>query len=242
MEVRCANCGAKIPLQRDDALLRCPFCDSTLYLDRAHTFLRFLLPPVLTEAQAKRRLLEELEKREIPPQEILAADGVLLPFWGKRGGEGVRAEAAFAPLPDALVDFELPSAPAEVSPNEPPAGFSRVACSENAAARWEKDESRGTGMALYESPLFRLSFGPAQKPYEAYVDAVSGAAFISGAPPANTAAISNGSMKALLALFAVVAAEAMVIPGAGLSFLAAAATCGAAFPLLKRKITQRSDS
>ena len=239
MEVRCANCGAKIPLQRDEALLRCPFCDSTLYLDRAHTFLRLLLPPLLNETQAKRRLLDELERREIPAQEIQAADGVLLPFWGKRGGEGVGAVAAFAPLPAALMDYELPSAPAGVSPDEPPPGFARVACSENAAARWEKDERLGAGMALYEAPLFRLSFGSSQERYEAYVDAISGAVFVTDAPPANTTAISKGSMKALLALFATVAVEAMLLPGAGLSFIAAMATCAAAFPILRKRILQR---
>ncbi len=238
MEVRCANCGARIPLQRDDAFLRCPFCDSTLYLDRAHTFVRLLLPPVLTEAQARRRLSEEMERREIPAQEVLEAKGLLLPFWGRRGGESLQAEAAFAPLPVALVEYELPSAGATVSPDEPPQGFSRLPCAENAAARWKKEQGQGTALVLYEAPLFHVIFGSAQKPFEAYVDAVSGSVLMAESPPAMTEAISRSSMKALLVLFLIFSLEAMVIPNAALSLVAAVITGVAAFPILKKRIAQ----
>lgn len=238
MEVRCANCGARIPLQRDDALLRCPFCDSTLYLDRAHTFVRLLLPPLLNEAQARRRFAEELTRKEIPEQKVLEAKGLLLPFWGRRGGESVRAEAAFAPLPVALVEYELPSAGATVSPDEPPPGFARLPCSENSAARWEKEQGQGAGLVLYEAPVFHVAYGSAQKPFEAYVDAISGAVFMAESPSAMTDAISRGSMKALIWLFLIFALEAIVIPNAALSLVAAVITGVAAFPVLKKRIAQ----
>ncbi|OYW01638.1 MAG: hypothetical protein B7X11_03945, partial [Acidobacteria bacterium 37-65-4] len=63
MNIRCANCSAEIPLERDEEFLVCPFCNSSLYLDRAHTFKSFLVKPAVSSAGAVNRLAQELARR-----------------------------------------------------------------------------------------------------------------------------------------------------------------------------------
>lgn len=232
MDVRCANCSAKIPLERDDALITCPFCNSTLYLDRAHSFLTFEFAPAITQQRACDLLAQELAAREIPRQPVVATKGLLLPFWGVRGEALQETLPAFSPVPSALSSFRLPSAGATVYRQEAPDGFSAVPCAEGASAAWEGREDISFFRQMMV-PFFRVTYGVGGSTYTAWVDAVSGKVYGDQTPPPMTAAISRQFWGVLAVLFVVFALEGMLIPGFLPSALVIALTGVACVPLVR---------
>ncbi len=211
MDIRCANCSAKIKLERDDPFLKCPYCDSTLFLDRAQTFKRFLLPPSVTEARARTLLGEELGRREMPRLPVLEVKGVLLPFWGVRGRESGDSYPAFSPLPPALHGYKLPPAGALVAA-DPPEGFEPADCSDSASAHWQ-DPSKSGEFSLFHVPFFRITFGNEQAGYTAWLDAVSGGVHLDRTPPPLSRSITKRFWWTLVFLFCLFGAEAFLFEG-----------------------------
>jgi DNA-directed RNA polymerase subunit RPC12/RpoP len=230
MEIRCANCSAKINLERDDPFLKCPFCDSTLFLDRAQTFKRFQLPPSVSEARARSGLIEELSRREMPRLPILEMKGLLLPFWGVRGKESGDTFPAFSPLPAALHGFRLPPAGALVSA-EPPDGFEPIPCSDNTSALWQNHPDAGA-FSLYLVPFYRISFGTEKASYTAWLDAVVGSVHLEQTPPPLSGRITRRFWSALTLLFCLFGAEAFLLEG-WIALVVVAATAAACYPALR---------
>ena len=200
MEIRCANCSAKITLERDDPFLKCPFCDSTLFLDRAQTFKRFQLPPSVSEARARSVLADELGRREMPRLPILQVKGLLLPFWGVRGKESGDTFPAFSPLPAALHGFRLP-----------PAGALRFG---RASGRLRAHTLLGQHLRPLAEPSRRrrvrvsTSFrssgsasGQEKASYTAWLDAVVGSVHLEQTPPPLSGRITRRFWWALTLLF-----------------------------------------
>ncbi len=237
MQVACAKCAAKIELLRDDPFLSCAYCGSTLYLDRAHTFLRFDLPPNVSETRAKDLFAQELRRREVAPQPVRSVQKLLLPFWAVRGAGTTTTTAAFSPEPAPLAGYRLPpSGAVPVEGDAAAGGFEPVACSETATSRWG-ESGTPAGLALHNVPFFRLVYGAAAgHGYEAWVDGVTGAVFLGETPPALALAIGRRSMRVLLGLCGLFALEALLIPHAGLSLLAVAATAAVAYPFLRHRL------
>jgi len=235
MQVRCAQCSGAIPLERDDAFLSCPFCGSTLFLDRAETFVRLDVAPTLGAARARDLLAQALHAREVPPAVIRAVEPKRLPFWAVRGAEATTTQAAFSPLPGMLSGFRIPTAGVSVAAEEEPGPFERVECAGTATTRWA-DRGAPAGLALFGVPFYRLTFGvEGGRGYEAWVEAATGQIYLGELPPTDTAAISRRSMQVLGAVFAVIALEAVAIPNPLLSLLLAGVVVGVAMPLLRRR-------
>jgi len=234
MQVKCAQCGGAIPLERDDAFLRCPFCASTLFLDRAATFIHMELVPALGETRARDLLAQELRRREIPEQPVRSVEKLKLPFWAVREAEALTTQAAFSPLPAALAEFRIPASGASVVQEGPGGEFRPVACAETASARWDPG-NLPKGLALFAVPFYRIAFGAkGSRECEAWVEATTGGLWLGDTPPADTAQISRLSMAALVGLFLVVVLESALIPNAALGLVVALVTVVAAYPLLRR--------
>jgi len=233
VKIRCASCSAEIGLERDEAFIVCPFCNSSLYLDRAHTFRSFLLKPSVSAMGAADRLAQELSRREIPPTPAKGGEGVWAPFWGVRSGALQETLPAFSPVPVALQGYRLPSADAVYFQEEVAAGFSSLPCSESGSTKWEGRADLST-FALYRAPFYKLSFGAGTVPYVAWVDAVTGKVYMDKAPPPQSEAISSRFLRVLLVLFAIFTLVAAVVPGFGWRLLAVSALAALAFPVIKR--------
>jgi len=232
MQVRCANCAAQITLERDDAFLRCPFCDSTLYLDRAQTFRRFTLPSAVPRARAADLLAGELAAQELPRLRLLKCDGALLPFWGVRGVEMQETIPAFAPVPQGLHEFRLPSAGAVPDAEGEAEGFQREPCSQGASVTWEGRQDVSS-FALYFVPFYKLSYGEGGPAYTAWVDAVSGCVCLSQTPPPLTDRITRRFWRSLSLAFLALAFEALVIPNSWAALAVVAVTAAGLYPTLK---------
>jgi hypothetical protein len=233
VNIRCASCSAEIKLERDEAFIVCPFCNSSLYLDRAQTFRSFLLKPSVSATGAADRLAQELSRREIPPAPSKKIEGVWAPFWGVRGGALQETLPAFSPVPVALQGYRLPSADAVYFRDDLAEGFIALPCSESGSTKWEGREDVSS-FALYRAPFYKLSFGAGDVAYVAWVDAVKGKVYMDKAPPPQSEAISSRFLGVLLVLFAVFTMVAAVVPGFGWSLLAVSALAVLVYPVIKR--------
>jgi DNA-directed RNA polymerase subunit RPC12/RpoP len=232
MQVRCANCGAQITLARDDAFLRCSFCDSTLYLDRAQTFRRFTLPPAVPRARAGDVLAGELAAQELPRLQLLKCEGALLPFWGVRGVDMQETIPAFVPVPQGLHEFRLPSAGAVPDAEGDPEGFQREPCSQGASATWE-GRPDVSSFGLYFVPFYKLSYGEGGPTYTAWVDAVAARVYLGQTPPPLTDHITRRFWRTLSLAFLVFAFEALVIPNSWAALAVVAVTASGFYPTLR---------
>ena len=231
MEVRCASCAGKIALERDEPFLRCPFCGSTLYLDRAQTFQRFLIPPAVPRARVDLLLREALAEAEMPPQPVQSVAPELLPFWSVQEEGGRRTIAAFSPQPPALHGFSLPSAGAVYFSEEAASGFAVLPCAESASAQWRGREASGR-FSLVMVPFYRLTYG-ADKTYSAWIDGVTGKVHLGEGPPPQTTQISRRFWAVLTLLFLVFTAEAFLLRGIW-SLAVVAGSAAAVYPAARR--------
>lgn len=232
MEVSCANCGAKIPLQRDDALLICPYCSSTLYLDRARTFKKFILLPSVSSVQAEDLLKADLSSREILRPPLQKVEQLLMPYWGVRGESLQETIPAFTPVPSALAAYRLPSAGAQVYAEDAAPEYERVDCAESASASWE-GRPDVSSFSQYMVPFYKITFGAGGVAFTAWVEGVSGRVYLDQAPPPMTAAITQKFWIVITFMFLLFTAEGLLVPGLGLSALVIAVTAVAVFPLVK---------
>ena len=236
MNIRCASCSAEIALVRDEEFLVCPFCHSSLYLDRAHAFKTWTLKPAVSATGAVDRLAQELARREIPPVPTTRSEAILAPFWGIRGEAMQETVPAFSPVPALLQGYRLPSADALNFDESQTGAFAVLPCSESSSSKWEGREDISS-FTLYQVPFYRLAFGAGAVSYSAWVDAVSGKVYMDQAPPPRSEAISSRFLGILFGLFALFTAVAAFVPGFGWSLLAVSAVAALSYPLVKRAVS-----
>lgn len=227
------NCGAEIGLERDEPFFVCPFCNSSLFLDRAKTFKDFLFVPLLPPAAARSRVEEELSRREVPGCPVRSVEQVLVPFWGVRGEALQETVPALSPVPSALMGYRMPSAESVFFTPEAAEGFEPVPCAETSSAAW-RGRADVSSCSLYRVPFFRVSFSAGAFSYEAWVDAVSARVFMDQTPPPVSAAISSRYLSLVFALFGVFALAAAVAPTFGWSLVAVGLLAAASVPFVKR--------
>jgi hypothetical protein len=231
MDVPCANCAAKVPVERDDPFLRCPFCGSTLYLDRARTFKAFHMPPAVPRSRVADLVHQHLELLELPRLPVRSCEEMLMPFWGVRGPQVQDTIPAFSPVPAGLAGFRLPPAGAVPEREMGPPGFERVACSESSSAAWEGREDISS-FGLYGVPFFKVEYGEAGETYTAWVDAVEGGVRLDVTPPPLTDRVSKRFWKVMGLLFLGLTAEALLIPNGMAASAAVALTAALLYPAL----------
>lgn len=229
MKIKCAECGADVEISIAEAFIQCPYCDSTLYLDRARTFMHFLLKPVVSATRAKDLLFDEWKQNELKPLPVREIRGKLLPFWRvKTGGTG-ETIPAFPPPHGPLTRYRLPAAEAEFF-TETPRGFEKVDCSEASSAHWE-GETDLKAFNLFHVPFFEVETGSDKGLYKVWIDAVSGKVFYDESPPSLESGISTRFWFVMIALFLVFTAEGFIFPGV-FAFLVVLASAVLLLPLL----------
>ncbi|MGC8762087.1 MAG: hypothetical protein ACP5VN_00390 [Acidobacteriota bacterium] len=231
MKIRCASCGADFPLERDTSFQECPFCRSHLFLDRARTFLRFALRPLLDPSRARLSLLAALKRMELPLLPILEVRPRWIPFWSQRGRESEGAVPALSPRPPWLRGYHLPPAEARVAGGEE-AAFAPLEGVEEVSSGWMGEGQAGE-YRLFLVPFYRVALGGGEEPYVAWVEAVSGAVRFERSPLPLTASVSRRFWSAMVGLFTLFLAESLLLP-AGLALAAVLLSALACLPVLRK--------
>jgi hypothetical protein len=233
VKLRCASCGADFPLERDAPFQVCPFCRSTLFLDRARTFLRFALRPAVDPSRARLLLLAAVRRMELPVLPVQEVRPCWVPFWSRRGRESEGALPALSPRPCWLRDYRLPPSEARVAGGEE-ASFAPLEGVEEISSAWMEEGEAGE-YRLFLVPFYRLAFGLGEAPFVAWVDAVSGAVRFERTPPPLTAALSRRYWGAMVGLFALFFAESFLLP-TGLAVAAVLVSSFVSLPLLGKVV------
>ena len=189
--VACTQCGGETPLPSGRRLVRCEYCDATLFVDRAGVVNHYRLPPLLSADEARAALrrwmagndtVKDLDKKST----IGTLAAVSFPMWLFRVRRGGREEAyvepaAPTPIPQ-LADLEVPAG--ELEPYSPESGEIEAvdATIPLETARGWLDQ-RGVGepeeTALVQVPLWRCGYSFKGSEYEALVDGSTGAVMAS---------------------------------------------------------------
>lgn len=230
MKVRCASCGAHFQLERDAPFQLCPFCRSTLFLDRARTFLRFAFRPTVSPSQAHLHLLAACRRMELPVLPLEEVRPCWIPFWGQRGRESEGALPAWTPRPAWLRGYRLPPAEAKVAGSEE-VSFAPLQV-ETLSSTWMGEGEAGE-YRLFLVPFYRAVLREGAASFVAWVDAVSGSVRFEKAPPSLTAALSRRYWSAMVGLFLLFFAESFFLP-AGAALAAVLATAFVFLPLLRK--------
>jgi len=82
MEIKCAQCSAKIEISPETGFVNCPYCDSRLYLDMDQAVRHLYLKPLLSPEQLTGIIIRELAPLELKnPIKVIEANLSFVPFW-----------------------------------------------------------------------------------------------------------------------------------------------------------------
>jgi hypothetical protein len=207
VEIACTYCGGAIPIREDDALVACPFCAAALALEAGGAVPHLYMPARVPETELRLHLAKALAALEVAADpEIESAALVYVPFWRLARGLGrsrLRA-ASKAPAEELL---EIPQLGGEALPFAPElAGRFEVVAPDAGL------DDGPDGAALVHVPIYRAKYSVGGRVYEAFVEAIDGAAFADAWPS------PPGSWKsAIYGAFAFVGfgaffAEALLLP------------------------------
>ncbi len=194
--ITCPQCGGQSELPSGRRLVRCEFCDGTLFVDRAGAVNHYRLPALLSAGEARAALkrwmagndtVKDLDRKAT----VESVEPVAFPMWmfrlRRRGGEEVVVEpAAPTPIPQ-LADLQVPAGRLEPFT---PAGEGVEAMTATVpletARGWlaqrgggkggegSVSESAVTESAMVEVPLWRCSYSFGGRQYQALVEGSTG--------------------------------------------------------------------
>ena len=192
--IACTQCGGENELASGRRLLRCQYCDATLFVDRGGVVNHYRLPPLLGADEARAALrrwmagnktVKDLDKKS----SIDSLSAISFPMWLFRVRRGGREEtyvepAAPTPIPQ-IADLEVPAG--KLQPFTGDSGEARALAATiplETARGWL--DQRGVGApeetALVQVPLWRCSYSFDGSAYEALVDGSTGAVMASVYP------------------------------------------------------------
>ena len=58
MEIRCTNCGADLPLEKESDFISCAFCEAALFVDADNTVTSYYMRPERQAATSNGLMLE----------------------------------------------------------------------------------------------------------------------------------------------------------------------------------------
>jgi hypothetical protein len=183
--LRCPQCGGDNPLPAGERLIRCAFCDSTLFVDRSGLVSHYRLARRLDAAagsealrrwMAGDRTVKDLDRKAT----VVSTTAVSFPMWmfrtGSKGSETVLVEpAAPTPIPQ-VAGLELPAGQLEPYTPEPEAETVAATVPLDTARGWLARAGRGepTETALVHVPFWRFVYRFGATDYTALVEASTG--------------------------------------------------------------------
>jgi DNA-directed RNA polymerase subunit RPC12/RpoP len=225
-EIKCANCGAAVPLETEQEFAICPYCNSTLYAGRASSFKEFCFEFIITEKRAESLFRDFMKKMGIDKPPILSKKKVLLPFLNRKKEGAETTRAAFTPHPSFFEDFAIPSGTPVFLPPEAKEWGELVIPDDEAFLFFE--QSDGERPSVFHVPFYELNFGIAGNPLKAYVDGVAGKVWCEPFPLTATSLENKRLLYYFIGyflLFSLVAIVIKSVPAAFAVTLTAAVLC-----------------
>ncbi len=221
----CAQCGGELHPDEGQIFLTCPYCNSTVYLDKSRVVFHWLLAPTLDEIKARGALkrwmagnqtVKDLDQKA----QISGQTFEYFPVWyfkvqGGDGKESMLLEPAAATSVSELRGLNLPAGDLQKYDSSCDGEARQPNVPLEAAQKWAEGRQPSQGkiaeQALVHIPLYTYKYSFQNKPYTAVVEAATGGVFANIYPAkAEAPYLMAGVLTALvflcLALIPVVAA------------------------------------
>ncbi len=241
---RCTQCGGELHPDEGQRFLTCPFCSSTVYLDKSLVVFHWFVAPTLDAGQARASLarwmagnqtVKDLDKKAI----LSDSSFEYFPLWYFKhreasGTESVLLEPAAAISISELKQLRLPAGDLRKYEHELDGSARAPTVPMAAAVDWLKaarqiQEDELAERALVHIPLYTFKYQYAGRDYTAVVEAATGQTFANIYPAkSETPYVAVGVLAAAtflcLASFPLIGglAEGSDGLGAGLAVCAAA--------------------
>jgi hypothetical protein len=238
MNIKCTQCGAKVPIETDTSTIRCPFCETALYVETDRTVMHYYMDPQVQAADLGPVIQRKLSYLEIKdPVNINTRDLLYFPLWRFDTGLGtsVMVAGAMPPVEDMFV-VKPPAGPVRLFSPELAVDNEVVepeVMLEDAAA--DAREVLGPGSVKFKSaavvhlPFYKVTYTCQDSKNEAFVEAVSGEVFAEDWPSAPYKEKDRVLGMIAVATFAIFLVEAVAIRHPGLTLLAYAPTAAGVY-------------
>jgi len=188
--VLCTQCGGELHPDEGQIFLTCPYCNSTVYLDKSQVVFHWYLAPTLDESAAQAALqrwmagnqtVKDLDQKA----RILAGSFSYFPLWyfkhRRDGREQILLEPAAATSVSELKRLNLPAGDLRKYSPDLDAQAEPPTAPLDAALAWLAERGLPAGelieKALVHVPLFKFKYTYQGNTYTAVVEAGSGAVF-----------------------------------------------------------------
>ncbi len=186
---QCTQCGGNLKPDQGQLFLTCPFCASTVYLDKSKVVFHWYVAPTLDESKARAALarwmsgnqtVKDLDKKS----QVTEVAFEYFPLWFFRqqdagGKERILLEPAAATAVTEVSHLQLPPGDLRKYEDRLDAQSHAPSVPLNAALEWAAQQSPAVKQNVVESalvhvPLFTFKYDFNGRTYTAVVDAASG--------------------------------------------------------------------
>ncbi len=189
-QFHCTQCGAEIRPNDGQVFLTCPFCESTIYIDKSQVVFHYYLNPTLDAESANAMLfrwmsdsqtVKDLDKKS----RRLSTQFLFFPIWYFRvklegNGETILLKPAMATSVTELMNLKIPAGDlrpyqAEIAPEAAVPNVPLIAAREWLAEK--KIIGDPLEIFLVHVPIFIIKYNYQDKIYTALVEAGTGKVF-----------------------------------------------------------------
>lgn len=223
-DLHCTQCGGELHPDEGQLFLTCPFCSSTVYLDKSQVVFHWYLAPTLDEQKARSALMRWMAGNQTvkdldEKSQVTSVSFEYFPLWyfkrrTPNGDETIILEPAAATTVSEIIHMRLPAG--DLRKYDPAldaeAHLPNVPLS--TALGWAGEQHGRQGeyveKALVHIPLYTFKYAYQDRPYSAVVEAGTGGVFANIFP-----AKAESPYRAIGALTAVIFLCLATMPVAG---------------------------
>jgi hypothetical protein len=247
----CAQCGGELHPDEGQIFITCPYCSSTVYLDKSQVVFHWYLAPTLDTAKARASLARWMASAQTVKDldqkaQILGGEFAYFPMWSfKRrhtsGKEEMLLQPAAATSVSELKRLNLPAGDLRKYDPSLEGEMHSPSVPLQAALGWAQEQnipsSEITERSLVHIPIYTFKYGYQGKTFTAIVEGATGAVFANIFPakaeaPYQMIGALTGLVFLCLATFPVIGAMTSQEPGFGIGLLACSGAGIVAAPVL----------
>ncbi len=233
--LNCTQCGGELHPEEGQIFLTCPYCGSTVYLDKSQVVFHWYLAPTLDQTQARASLARWMAGNQTVKdldQKAKLGDQSFefFPIWffksqGQDGKENIWIEPAAATSVSELRSLKLPAGDLRKYDPSLDSQAHTPSVPLDAARKWLSERQSGQNkiaeQALVHLPLYTFKYTYLNQPYTAVVEGGTGGVFANIYPAkAEAPYLLAGGLTALvflcLALIPLIAASTNQGSGLGI--------------------------
>ncbi len=222
MDVKCTQCGAKVPIEEDTSFIRCPYCETALYVETDRTVKHYYMQSHVEPNDVTPQIQRKLSYQEIKDEISLGETrDFYFPFWrlDTKMGRSIMIPAAMPPIED-LASIKPPAGDLKLYSEEigekhemqEPSLLLEDAVIEAQKAIGVKEIVKFTAASIVHLPFITVHYACHDNEYQAVIEAVSGEVYADDWPAASAFKkdLALGWIAALA--FALFALEAALVP------------------------------